>query len=39
LLCEKGKVEAEFVLKSEKEAEEDPAGLGRNEPNALPNPE
>ena len=34
-----GKVEAELELLTEQEAEEDPAGLGRKEPNALPFPE
>lgn len=34
-----GKVEAELQLLTEMEAEEDPAGLGRKEPNALPFPD
>lgn len=34
-----GKVEAEFKLLSEKEAEEQPAGLGREAPDALPEPQ
>ena len=35
---EKGKVEMQFTLLSEKEAEEHPAGEGRNPPEALPPP-
>ena len=34
-----GKVEAQLELLTEQEAEEDPAGLGRKEPNPLPFPE
>ena len=34
-----GKVEAELQLLTEMESEEDPAGLGRKEPNALPFPD
>ena len=34
-----GKLECELQLLTEIEAEEDPAGLGRKEPNALPFPD
>ena len=34
-----GKVEVELELLSQQEAEQDPAGLGRKEPNPLPFPE
>jgi hypothetical protein len=34
----KGKLEAEFVLLTEEQAAQNPAGLGREEPNALPEP-
>lgn len=39
LLFFKGKLEAEFQLLSEQQALEKPAGLGRNEPDALPEPD
>jgi hypothetical protein len=38
IIIKKGKIEAEFKLMTEKEAEEHPAGKGRNEPDALPEP-
>lgn len=34
-----GKVEVELEILSQQEAEQDPAGLGRKEPNPLPFPE
>lgn len=34
----KGKVEIEFELVTEEEADKDPVGLGRSEPHALPKP-
>ena len=34
----KGKVEAEFIIMNEQQAIEAPAGLGRNEPDPLPEP-
>ena len=34
----KGKVEAEFIILNEQNANEQPAGLGRNEPDPLPDP-
>ena len=33
-----GKVEAELILMTNEEAEKSPAGLGREEPNALEKP-
>jgi len=38
LFCWQGKVEAEIHLLTKEEAEKNPAGLGRNEPDPLEKP-
>ncbi len=38
LAAHQGKVEAEMILLSVEEAEKSPAGLGRDDPNALAKP-